>query len=250
MARQRFKRIQAGRLVREALWTASFPNDTPKARAEKIKCTSAARQRMNDKYCWQKLKMVLAANFSYTDLVLTLTYDDDHLPRNKEAARKLLKKFLQELRVYRKNRHAELKYIYCTEDKHGDARIHHHVVINGTGADYDLIYSLWTHGTELHFEPVDSYGYEELAKYITKEPRECGHSSVGGRSWVPSLNLQKPDVKPTEWVDGNMRLEPPANAYILQTESFENEWGRFSYVEYLLPAEPVAKKTRPRKKKK
>lgn len=249
MARQRFKRIQAGRLVREAIWSTPFPNDTPKARAEKSRCSSAARQRLNDKFSWQKLKMTLAANFTYSDIMVTLTYDDDHLPRNREEARKLLKRFLTQLRAYRKDRGDDLKYVYCTEDKHGDGRLHHHIVINGTGADYEIIRKLWTSGTDLHFDELDIYGYEGLAKYMTKEPREYGHTEVGARTWVPSMNLNKPDVRPTEWVDGNVSLEPPLNAHILFKESFENEWGRFSYVEYLLPEEPNAVRIRPKRKR-
>lgn len=250
MAKQRFKRIRAGRLVREALWSSPFPNDTPKARAEKTRCSSAARQRLNDKYSWQKLKMTLAANFNYNDIMVTLTYDDDHLPRSREEARKLLKKFLTQLRAHRRAKGEDLKYIYCIEDKHGDGRIHHHIVINGTGADYDIIYKLWKYGTDLHFAPIDSFGYEELAKYLTKEVREYGHVEVGARTWVPSLNLKKPEISPTVWVDGSMRLEPPVNAYILYRESIENEWGRFCYVEYLLPEEPKAVRVRPKRKRK
>ncbi len=249
MAKQRLKRIEAGRLVREVLWSASFPLDTPKARAEKVKCSSAARQRINDRYSWQKLKMVLATNFKESDLVVTLTYDDSHLPTNREEARKLLKKFLVQIRAHRKKRQEELFYVYNIEDKHGDGRLHHHVVINGTGEDYELIRSLWTNGENVYIEPIDVYGYEELAKYLTKEPREYGHSDVGARTWVPSLNLSKPKVYPTQWVDGSVRLEPPANAYVLARESFSNEWGSYSYVEYLLPEPPKAKRVRPRKSK-
>lgn len=250
MAKQRFKRIRAGRLVREALWSAPTPNDTPKARAEKSKCSSAARQRMNDKYSWQKLKMMLAANFSARDIVATLTFDDAHLPPDRAAARKLLKAFFVQLRQQRKADGEMLKYIYCIEDKHGDARLHFHVVLNGTGNDYALIRSLWIYGSDLHFAPIDAWGYEELAKYMTKEPREYGHTEVGARTWVPSLNLVKPEVEPTTWVDGSMRLDVPLGAQPIKREQTENEWGLFMYLEYMLPAPPPKRRTRPRKPEK
>lgn len=248
MGKQRYKQIRAGRLVREALWTAAFPLDSPKARAFKAKCSSAARQRLNDKLSWQKLKMALAANFTYEDLVVTLTYDDAHLPESRAAAGKLLKKFLVQLRAYRRARGGSLSYIYCTEDKHGDGRLHHHLVINGTGEDYPIIYSLWPYGTDLCFEPLDIYGYEELAKYLTKEPREYGHTNVGARTWVPSLNLRKPEVMPAQWVPETVRLAPPPNAYMLRADSFQNEWCSYSYIEYLLPEPPKNARTRPKNK--
>lgn len=250
MAKQKYKRVQAGRLVREVLWTPSFPGDAPKARAEKAKCSSAARQKINDRYSWQKLKTALATNFCGTDLVITLTYDDINLPANRDQAKKFLRKFLSQLRAHRAARNEILFYIYCTEDKHGDARLHHHVVINGTGADYDIIRSLWAYGSNILIEPIDVYGYEELAKYLTKEPREYGHTEVGARTWTPSLNLRKPDAPPAEWVPGNVRLVPPPNAHVLQSESFENSWGSFSYIEYMLPSEPKTTKVRPRQRKK
>ena len=75
---------------------------------------------------WHKLEVVIAANFSYQDLVLTLTYDDEHLPPSKREAVRLLKRFLIQLRSERQRHGQDLKYVYVTESKHGDGRIHHH----------------------------------------------------------------------------------------------------------------------------
>lgn len=249
MGKQRLKRVQAGRLVREVLWSAVYPGDTPKARAEKAKCSSAARQAINDRCSWEKLKMVLAANFDSTDLVVTLTYDEDHLPSNVLDARKRLKKFIGDLRERRRRRGQGLRYVYCTESLHGDGRIHHHMVLNGTGQDYELIRSLWTFGEDLNFSRLETWGYEELAKYLTKEPREYGRNFVGERSWVGSRGLAKPEVSPAEWVNADVRLEPPINAHVLRTQSFRNEWGSFAYLEYLLPRPPAARRTRPKRRK-
>ena len=249
MGKQRLKRIQAGRLVRQVLWSASFPNDTPKARAEKAKCSSAARQAINDRYSWEKLKMVLAANFGYNDIVATLTYDDAHLPPNTTEARKRLKRFLASLREHRRYRGQDLAYVYNIETLHGDGRIHHHIVLNGTGQDYELLRSLWVYGTDLEFSRIETWGYEELAKYLTKEPREYGRSCVGERTWVGSRGLKRPEVQPTEWVSADVRLEPPVNAHVLRSQSFRNEWGSFSYLEYLLPLRPKPRRARPRRGK-
>lgn len=224
-----------------------FPSDTPKARAEKAKCSSAVRQVLNDRFSWQKLKYVLAANFVPGDLVVTLTYDDEHLPGNIELARKALKKFFSQLQQHRRAREQSLRYVYCTETLHDGGRIHHHLVLNGTGADYDTIRSLWTQGSGIEISSVDVWGFEELAKYMTKEPREYGRNCVGERSWVGSRGLAKPEVLPTQWVNADVRLEPPVNAFILRRESFENQWCRYSYIEYMLPEPPKQKRTRPKR---
>lgn len=246
MAKQRFKTILAGRLVREALWSASFPNDSPKARAEKQKMSSAARQRLNDKASWQKLKMILAATFGHRDLVVTVGYDDAHHPTSREDARKKVKAFLTALRADRKEHGRELMYAYNIEQFHGNRRFHHMIVVNGTGKDYATIRRLWKYGTDVDIKPLEHWGYEELAKYMTKEAREFGRGHVGDRTWVCSRNCRKPEVMPTEWVSGSVRLQPPPNAYVLRKESIQNEWGSFFYLEYILPPEPRAKRCRPK----
>ena len=147
--RQRFKRIQAGRLVREVLWTPAFPGDNDKARAEKSKCSSQARRKINDRCAWQKLKTLLAANFTGADLVLTLTYDDAHLPPTRDQARRRLRQFFAALRERRRETGQPLRYVYCTENRHGDGRMHHHVVLNGTGEDFALLRRLWAYGCVL-----------------------------------------------------------------------------------------------------
>ena len=53
--------------------------DSPRARASKRKLSSEAQKRMNAKYSYQKLELMLAANFLPGDLVVSLTYDDRHL---------------------------------------------------------------------------------------------------------------------------------------------------------------------------
>lgn len=112
---KRRKTIRAGRLVHDCAYTMCFPSDAPRARREKRKCTSAARQRMNLKRAAQKLELSLAANFGQRDLVLSLGYDDAHLPETREAAVACLRKLLRQLRTVRKRNGQELKYIYVTE---------------------------------------------------------------------------------------------------------------------------------------
>ena len=235
--------ITAGRLVCGVVYTAPLPRDEGQVRAAKLKASSAARQKINMKHSWQKLEMVLAANFSYRDLFLTLTYDDTHLPPSTRESSKLIKKFLTQLRNERLKHDNDLKYIYVTESKHRDGRIHHHVVINGTGSDYELIRSLWTYGTSVEISAIDEYGYEELARYMTKEPRESG-SPNGARTWIPSKGLIHPRPE-SDWVDDNLTLAAPPGAIILESEApTMNSFGSYTYIKYLLP-EVKPRKSRP-----
>lgn len=236
MARTNYKKkMTAGRLVKTVLYSVPQRKDEPRARAAKERVSSEARQRMNLRASWEKLEMLLAANFDYRDLMITLTYLDRYLPPNREAAVKLLKKFITQLRAEYKKRGHVLKYIYVTEDKHGDGRLHHHIVINGTGNDYELINSLWIYGENVHFEPVEIKGYEALARYLTKEPREYGKAEVGKRTWTPSQGLARPKTE-GDRVEDDMTLTVPPGAVVLDRSEKNNEFGTFIYLKYLLPS--------------
>lgn len=156
---KRKKTIIAGQIVKTIIYTAPEPLDGKRARAEKSKMTSAAQKAMNDKTARGRLEMLLAANFTGRDLFLTLTYRDADLPANRAAAVKLLRGFIKALRQHRKARGQDLKYIYTTEEKHGEARLHHHLVISSTGADMEVIRSLWPYADVIDMEYIGERDY-------------------------------------------------------------------------------------------
>ena len=173
------KHIKAGLLHVEIIGT--IPEREPgRRRAGRCRPTCAAQQFYNNKCSWHELELKLATNFGGRDWVLTLTYDDGHLPPDKRSADKFLQKFFRKLRTARRRRKEELRYIYATEGWHGktedawfggggrleDRRLHHHVVLNGTGpGELEEIRSLWDGGGYVRAEPVDIHYYRELAKY-------------------------------------------------------------------------------------
>ncbi len=195
------KHIRAGLLNIEII--GSIPElKERKARAPKQRATSPAQLFYNNKCSWQELELLLAQNFGKGDTVVTLTYDDTHLPRNKNTAKQQIRKFLRKLREVRKRRGEALCYVYTTEGFHGteqnevfgqsgaweNRRIHHHLVVNGR--EVEELRSLWDCG-ELRAEPVDIHYYRELAKYLTKEAREEGRARPGERTWCCSRNLDR-----------------------------------------------------------
>lgn len=237
---KRKKTITAGRLVIGVAYTVATLQDGPKERADKTKMSSAARDLINLRYSWQKLEVLLAANFTRRDLFITLTYGDDHTPANRAEGVKRVKKFLTLLRAARRKRGQTLTYIYVTEQLSAEGgRLHHHLVINGTGDDYETIRSLWAWGDMVEIAPLEvggnDDGYAALAKYLTKEPLECGKSEVGARTWVPSLGLVRPKPETAELSD-NETIAAPPGAYILSAPApSRNEFGEYTYIKYLLP---------------
>ena len=211
-----------------------------KGRAGRSRPTSAAQQFYNDKRSWRELELMLAANFGSRDLVLTLTYDDEHLPPDKKGAGECLQKFFRRLRTARRRRGEDLLYIFNIEGFHGkqedeyfggdgrleDRRLHHHVALNATGpGDLEEIRSLWPYGGYIRSEPMDIRYVRELAKYLTKEAREFGRGRPGERTWRSSRNLRPYEVEYIEIPTDSVTLTPPPGAVDCVRFSEKNPYG-------------------------
>lgn len=235
---KRLTTVTAGRLVSAVIYDQAMPSDPQRVRAAKTKISSEARQRLNRRQSWQKCEAVLAANFDAGDLWVTLTYDDAHLPDTWAGAQRCIADFFRRLRRLRQQRGEELRYVKNIEDmtKHGEpTRYHHHLVINGTGEDYNDIRRCWPYGVNVEIEPFLSDGetYEDVARYLTKQ-----RPPVGSQSWTPSRNLKRP-VRESVMVPDNLTVSPPNGARVLDgPHTISNAWGSYTYVRYLLPQQP------------
>lgn len=244
----KFKKIVvAGPLVIETVYPAPNPRDSAGVRAGKKALSSAAQQRMNWKYAWQKLELEIAANFTVGDLWVTFTYDNEHLPGTRKEANGRMQAFWKKLRAARKGRGQELRYIYATEHKHGDGRWHHHLLINSTGDDYALIRELWGQGNiEFKSLRVDrEKNFETLARYLCKEQRD----KVGQRLWSGSRNLRKPE-KECFRVPNDTPLMPPETAELLDDSGdVRTAYGHFRYIKYLAGGWPGTVQVRAKRKR-
>lgn len=263
------KHITAGLLHIEVIGTVPDRPPGRSGRAGRRSPTSPAQQFYNDKCSWRELELMVAGNFGRRALVLTITYDDQHLPTDKNGANRFFQKFVRKFRAARRMRGEELKYIYVTEGWHEkracdwlegdgsleDRRLHHHVIVNATGADdLEEIRSLWQGGGYIRAEPLDVHYYRELAKYMTKEAREFGRPKPGERTWRASRNLQKPEVEYIEISSDSVTLAPPYGAVDYEQFCEANPYGYGECIgaRYLLfPAREQAEYsyTRPRERK-
>ena len=101
------KQVRAGRLVCAVVYTTPTAGDSDRARAQKQKASTAAREKLNARTSFQKLERTLAANFDTGDLFVTVTYDDKHLPDSRDKAVRKVRSFLSKL-FSRKLRHGYL----------------------------------------------------------------------------------------------------------------------------------------------
>lgn len=239
--------ITAGPLVIEAIYPAQNPKDAPSVRQGKKALSSEAQRRMNLKYAYQKLEMLLAANFGAGDLFLTLTYAPENLPGSRAEAGKKVAAFVRRLRASRRG--GDLREVHVTEHKTSGGRWHHHMVINSAGEDYEEISKLWPHGL-IHAKALEidrEHTYEELARYMCKEARD----KLGHRLWSCTRNLRKPE-RDTQRVPNDTTLVPPAGATVLDdTGDVQTAYGHYRFIKYWLPGfAPVSKPRRHRRRRK
>lgn len=216
--------------------------DSAPVRAAKKECSTLGRKLTNHRTMQRRFKLLLATNYTLTDLFLTLTFDDDHLPRTRKETMKAFERFVKRLRRSRDLRGQELRYNHCIESKHDTGRYHIHMIVNATGKDVEELCSLWEGGT-VDWEYIGwskengrlksrgPKGYEILARYMTKEIKP-----VGARNYSGSKNLARPAVTvrfmSEEEVENRRLAETPADCEQLDYADYRNEWGRFWYVSY------------------
>lgn len=186
--------MRAGRVVRQALYSPRDPN--PNTRRRAISIPKEEKDRANLKTSYEKLLMLLCANFSPGDWWVTLTYDDAHLPNTREESQPYWKKFMRWFRKYRKKHSEPLLYVYCTQltTRGGGRRLHHHMILkHEDDSDAEMIKSLWCFGQITHVRKLKSF--EEIldkAHYMCREPRELGVHVPGEQMWTASHGLVRP----------------------------------------------------------
>lgn len=243
--KKRLITITAGRLVYGVCYTQAIGSDSPREREAKLKCSSAARRKLNFTAAWKKLQLLLCANFERHDLWVTLGFDDAHLPDSRKEAKVIVQRFFDRMRSTRRADGEVLKYAYSIHELQDDGsrRIHFHMVLNATQGrkDYEMIRSLWTWGDNIEIVPISETPYYhnddflELAQYMMRERDPSAPlTAVGDKGFVCSRNLAKP-VRTSELVDECLTLTAPPGAHTIDTDSKSNEYGRYDYIVYLLP---------------
>jgi hypothetical protein len=229
--------FQAGRLWYAKQYTPLSGTAPPGEKRERQRYSTRVREAINFRTSYEKLWLILECNFKWNDLFVTLGYRDEKLPKNKEAAERQLSYFIRALRAERKSKGKDLVYVRVTEGYHSDGRLHHHLILNAVGEDFEAIRRLWKkNGTDVDFELYCRKDPVAHAKYITKEPREKGRRYVGDRIWRVSRNCKRPVIV-KEDVEAGSRLLPPAGAHIQTSSEENNTFGRFQYVRALLSAD-------------
>lgn len=272
------KIIDAGGLQVVALYSRRTGREAPKVRAAKQKASSEAQRRMNRIYSYQKLELMLAANFPTpgSALVCVLTFDDAHMPGSRREAQLRFKNFLKKLRAARKAAGLPEPVVFWAPEilSAESGRWHFHVVMDNTGQDLELLRSCWIYGSEIECEKlrrpdhrhrpqwmteVETIAgdepdnlYKALAIYMTKELRECQEydSKPGLHGWSCTRNARKPETE-TLTVDDDYELAAPEGSEVLYDQRAATQYAGWHVIKYHYdgsrhPAPPRARRRRRR----
>ncbi len=158
------------------------------SRRKRFKPSTLCQQKLNEKNSIENLIRLVNANFTEDDMRFDLTYKEDALPEDDDAALRNLENYLRRLKRFRKRADLPaLKYVAVTE-RSKKGRYHHHLIISGGVSIKDLA-QLWGLGyTTAKPLQFDKTGISGLAAYIQKSP-------IGKKRYKASRNLIKPTEK-------------------------------------------------------
>ena len=242
------KTVTAGPYQKVILYSRGHRGDGPKARASKRRASSEAQRRLNLKNSREQLKLMLAANFPIagSGLVFVLTYRDECLPANWDAAGRCIDDFRRRMRRELRKLGKPFLMINNTEEHSAKLdRIHHHAVVNATGEDYDRIRRCWVYGDVLEIQKLrvdKEKNWTSLARYMTKEQPE----KIGKHGWSATRSCRRPEVE-TSIVPDDETLQAPHGAHLINSERHADEWSAWEAIEFVWPNAERAPRAKRRK---
>lgn len=214
--------------------------------------TSAEKRDSNARGAARTLARLLNCNFSHADFMLTVKYDDEHLPETWQEQERDAGNFVRRLTRALKGQGAETvkSIIICSEldGKTGElVRKHGHIIISGTGFAFSggkwkigrrLLDDIWGKGSVYCESLWDQQDYTPLAVYLIKQTADHRDNR---KKYRPSRNMDKPIVT-EEIVKTGQELRAPKGAVI--KERIYTEFGATNYLRYVKPDETRQAKQR------
>ena len=227
-------RQRAGPLVKECrYWLPRFDReDTPQEHRDKAFVKARVRTAVSKSQA-DRLELRLAA-LGWESSMHTLTFDDDHLPRNFAVVRRTLKAFFQRSQRWRAGlgKSPAYPYIYSIEGLH--TRYHIHFCCRDGDLSPPEVQHLWQCGI-VDNEPVlmARGGFRRLAEYLNKERADGIAIPVGRHPWSSSRSLNAL-VQPAErWAEESGEIVIPKSAIWQSTGDAGNQFGRYYYASWI-----------------
>ena len=245
-----YKMISGSVVEVKRTWMSARPN-VKKPRGTRIAGNTSERKiRQNEIERVKQLARIINANVEKGWMLVTLKYDNEHLPADYEALKESGKKFCRSLRAAFKARYGRNPRLIMVnanwkppESGNGEgcpARLHHHIVIEE--CSWDMLRDIWPTPNGVSIEPLDGRkDHTALAWYLVHnvhglERGQCAWSTSRG-------NLAKPIYTEPEPVDNVEEIEVIPTANQTAFERLDDEDGRAvsTYVRCILPCKPTVR---------
>lgn len=180
----------------------------PFKRKRKVRESTPAQKNLNNKRAKRYLVRLVHNNFDSNDLLVDLTYDQDHLPKDKSGVLKDVRNYIRRLQRIRSNEGLpKLKYIYVisSSDQEGKpVRFHVHMIINNM--DRDVAEAKWGKG----FADASRLQFDETG--ITGRTLYMFRQTKNERSWNCSTGLKKPEATVSDHKISKKQMQHMSNA--------------------------------------
>lgn len=248
------REIQSGRVIEKICFPVAPQTKTRKGRQRGN--TLPRKQDANERACTKRLARLLNCNFRAGDLLLSPSYDAEHMEALLEnagegadvlrrKAEHVVELFLRRLKRELDKAGVELRYIAVTSDMDGDTgelvRVHHHIVIPSDGVTMvsGEIYvgkrrlaDIWGQG-DMDYRPLHHQDdYTPLAEYLMRQVRRLPDA----RKYKPSRNLHKPQLISERIVYTSRELRVPKGAKLLCRAAYQP--GEAQYIRYVREDQP------------
>jgi len=182
---------------------------------------------------------ILDANFFYArgDRLVTLRYDDAHLPETEEQARENETRIIAVCRRWAKKNGKSFRFFVVTSDKkrNGDpARLHHHLVISAVPAE--ALRAAWPYGTVDDRSIWDEESHGALAAYLVKQ-------AIRGRNvkkWRSSRNLARTVMLSEQEVLPESKYRIPKGAKVIWQGEYDPAMGKLLHLKLRMPEKEEA----------
>lgn len=231
---------EAGPIVRQVLMPLRESKDAPVLRASRSKPTASEQQTANFKRSWKQLEMRIAANFQEKHATVgCVTFDKAHRPRDRTQAQSCFY-YYRGPKKLGGEREAQglppLKMVWGVEVLSSRSGLWHvHFVTDET--DFERLRRCWGYGSVMEFEPLrvdPEAGFQKLAQYISKEPREVQDfkSRAGLHGWSATRNCVKPRFDVLR-VPGDFVLAAPDGCRVFLDDTRGGEFGEIREIEFM-----------------
>lgn len=166
-------------------------------RKSKKERTPEQIERQNETNRVRKLQRLIIANFQPGESWhLTLNYKPGERPDTPKQAKKLLNKFIANMRRAYKAAGKEFKWIAVTERGKKGQLLHHHLIIEEVEGVQKLIKKYWKYGNSHWSDIYEDGAMEQLASYmVKKEAKYPDEDEPAGTGYTHSRNLKIPKAK-------------------------------------------------------